>query len=473
MIGMGIDFGTSNCAVATYDGEKLFGMTLDTASLDPEVMPSALYLSRERQATVGQAAVDLYLAENSGRRVELERETLGVLQLTVADTDQTQLPDCDGLTIQSEVHALTDAGLPGRLFRGVKRWLGATTLDSVRVFGAHYRIVALVTPVLAHLASTARAQLPRSRARVYVGRPVHYEGESSSADTRAVARMHEACGYAGLQDARLYPEPVAAALTHVALRRAEGCELLLAFDFGGGTLDLSLIRAHRGAFEVQATHGLGLGGDEINREMYRQLVFPELGCGLHQHIVVDESRIRVEFPFDRFADRLLAWPLAYELHRRELCELIVQGMREGPMERRRLGRLLELIRRNRAYEVFQAIESCKLALSTKTRARIQVEELDLDVSVTRVQLERLLTRALTRIDVALERVLGAAGVRAEAVDRVVRTGGSSRIPAVVRRLEEWFPGRVLEDAPFTSIAAGLAIASFQGTGVPAALDLRA
>jgi hypothetical chaperone protein len=44
---------------------------------------------------------------------------------------------------------------------------------------------------------------------------------------------------------------------------------------------------------------------------------------------------------------------------------------------------------------------------------------------------------------------------------VVRTGGSSSIPAVIRRLDQRFPGRVVEHDRFTSIAAGLAIASFR------------
>ncbi len=45
---------------------------------------------------------------------------------------------------------------------------------------------------------------------------------------------------------------------------------------------------------------------------------------------------------------------------------------------------------------------------------------------------------------------------------VIRTGGSSQIAAVKHKLEHWFPGRVTEHDPFTSVAAGLAIASYHG-----------
>ena len=50
------------------------------------------------------------------------------------------------------------------------------------------------------------------------------------------------------------------------------------------------------------------------------------------------------------------------------------------------------------------------------------------------------------------------------IQLVIRTGGSSLIPAVKRILENQFPGKVVEHDPFTSVAAGLAIAEFQGLG---------
>ena len=50
---------------------------------------------------------------------------------------------------------------------------------------------------------------------------------------------------------------------------------------------------------------------------------------------------------------------------------------------------------------------------------------------------------------------------AASIGLVLRTGGSSLIPAVRRILEERFPGRVVVHDPFTSVAAGLAIADYR------------
>jgi len=460
-LGIGIDYGTSNSAAASFDGETLRAIPLDAAAAPGgSVMPTALYLDRKLGATVGQPAIDRYVRENVGRRIELAREDLGELAITVAETDDTKVGG-EGLHVVARVHAFTDQGQPGRLFRGVKRWLANRKLERVRVFGARFRVVSLVTPILAHFDAASRAARGEP-ARVYVGRPVHYEGASGDGDALAVERMREACGYAGFPGATLWPEPIAASLSYLHRARESQSRCVLTFDFGGGTLDLSLLRARGEAFELLAVDGIGLGGDELNRIVYRAVVFPELGEGLEHHVPVLDQRKRVRFPFERFEGRLLNWPLAYELNRPELREEIVQAMREGPEARQRLGRLLELIRGNRAYAVVQAIEAAKLALSSAERTRIVEPDLDLDVPLSRAEFERLLAPSLARIDACLDALLARAGLPAASVDVVVRTGGSSSIPAVIARLEQRFPGRVVEHDRFTSIAAGLAVASFRG-----------
>ena len=67
---------------------------------------------------------------------------------------------------------------------------------------------------------------------------------------------------------------------------------------------------------------------------------------------------------------------------------------------------------------------------------------------------------LDLVERALSDTLERAGLHRDAIDIVLCTGGSSLIPAVRRILEEHFPGRVVEHDPFTSVAAGLAIASY-------------
>ena len=155
MLGIGIDYGTSNCAVAVYDGETVRHVHLEAERASPEIMPSALYLEREGGFEVGQAAIDAYVADNAGRTVRLSAERVGEISVTVAGTESTAGCDDGAITDEFEVHAFTDQEMPGRLFRGVKRWLGNGSIDRVRVFDSRFRIVALATPVLSRLAETS------------------------------------------------------------------------------------------------------------------------------------------------------------------------------------------------------------------------------------------------------------------------------------------------------------------------------
>ena len=74
----------------------------------------------------------------------------------------------------------------------------------------------------------------------------------------------------------------------------------------------------------------------------------------------------------------------------------------------------------------------------------------------------MLTPLLAEIDGLINETLHEAGVDEEAVSLVIRTGGSSLIACVRDRLNHIFPGKVVEHDPFTSVAAGLAVASYHG-----------
>ena len=63
---------------------------------------------------------------------------------------------------------------------------------------------------------------------------------------------------------------------------------------------------------------------------------------------------------------------------------------------------------------------------------------------------------------AIQNTLMKANIANNQIDLVIRTGGSSLIPAVNRILNEHFSGKVIDHDPFTSVAAGLAISDYYG-----------
>ena len=122
----------------------------------------------------------------------------------------------------------------------------------------------------------------------------------------------------------------------------------------------------------------------------------------------------------------------------------------------------ELIIRNYSYLVFQAIKEAKASLSAASETVLDIPELDRSLMFSRIDLEIIMGEMLESIEGIVRRVVSSANLKISDIDVVIRTGGSSQLMAVREILERLFPGKVTEHDPFTSVAAGLAIASYRG-----------
>jgi hypothetical chaperone protein len=298
--------------------------------------------------------------------------------------------------------------------------------------------------------------------RVHVGRPVRFEGRDPDGNAVALARLGEAAGYAGLKGAQFYPEPVAATLSYLwaAPPRADG--LALTVDFGGGTLDLCLVRYAGARFEVLGTEGVGLGGNRIDQLIFSTLLFPQLGKGATWARPVEGRRVETLFPFEEFEGGLLNWPTTHLLNQNRTRWMVVDRIAQGGADAERFQRLLDLISYNYSYNCFQAIRAAKAELSERLATNIDIPELNLRIPFSRAQFDALLASPLQEIRELIAGLLSRCGQRHDDVTLVIRTGGSSQIVAVREMLEALFPGRVAAHDPFTSVAAGLAIASHRG-----------
>jgi hypothetical protein len=72
-IGLGVDFGTSNSAAAVFDGHRCALIQLQSNDM---IVPTATYVERSYKTCTGQAAIDAYIADNTGRAVELVDRTM-------------------------------------------------------------------------------------------------------------------------------------------------------------------------------------------------------------------------------------------------------------------------------------------------------------------------------------------------------------------------------------------------------------
>jgi len=462
-IGIGLDFGTSNSAAAWFDGQRVMMIPLEE---EITVMPTAVHLDRMLHAKTGARAIAQYIEENRDRVVELTPEIIAQSSLLTAEAAPDDLfakPEVSTAAVYGA--AVIDRGLPGRLFRGIKRLIGNEEIKRLMVFEHPFRLVALITPILKAIRLNIEQIVGIEPDQVVIGRPVEFEGHES-ANAIALERLSEAASYAGLRSRRFYPEPLAATLSYLVSDQARqskiGQGISLTFDFGGGTLDLSLVRYQGTALEVLATRGLAKGGDYIDQMMFKQFISPQLGQGERWVRRVDGEWIDTEFPFDEFESLLLNWPVTYTLNQSKYRSKIRDGINQGGSAGSKFQRLEDLITHNHGYLVFQAIRDAKAALSESETSVIDIPELDLEIPLDRVAFESLLAELRGEIGRLIDDILTVAGISADEVSLVIRTGGSSLIASIKAHLEARFPGKVIAHDPFTSVAAGLAIASYYG-----------
>jgi hypothetical chaperone protein len=458
-VGVGLDFGTSNSAVAWFDGEQLHRVRLQN---DGAILPTAIHLDRNYAALVGSAAIDLYVEENRGRRVELVAEVLGESASSIGGSNTGE--DITRLETQRQTvyGPLYDRTLPGRLFLGLKRLLGDADVERLTVFERNYRIVALLTPILIHMRECAEKELLPPLPPIHAGRPVTFEGRAGSRNPVAVARLAEAYEHAGFHIAEFYPEPVAATLSWLHGVRRMDSGIALTVDFGGGTLDLAALRFDGPRFEVLATNGVALGGDRIDQMIFEQMLFPELGKGERWVREVDGRQVDTLFPFHEFEAGLLNWQTTFMLNQNYTRAMVVDRLARGGSGAEKFQRLLDLVSFNYSHNCFQAIKRAKAELSGRTATVIDIPELNLTVPFTRVQFDAILVPALATLRERITALLLAARISSDDITVMIRTGGTSEIVAVRRLLEELFPGRVEGHDPFTSVACGLAIANYMG-----------
>lgn len=468
LIGIGIDYGTSNSAAAIFDGTKVHLVQLERHSV---IMPSATYIDKDFQISTGQSAISHYIQSNTGRTVELSAEILGESRTTTGQIGDKGLPE-EGSTQTLYGQSFVDGGQQGRLFRGIKRLLGSTDSPRLMVFDRAFRLVALITPLLLRIRRSIEQQIPNSVSasaatdHACIGHPVNFEGSAENRNQAALDMLSEAYGYAEFVNQSYYPEPIAAALSYLHENQEQSAQsqLLLAVDFGGGTLDLCVIRREQADFEVIATHGIGLGGDHIDQVMFKKLLFPLLGKGERWKRAGEDREIETLFPFEEYEDLLLNWAISYMLNQNKFTTPLMKRISVGDEASIKFQRLYDMIKSNYSYLVFQCIKELKAELSEADSAKLDIPELDIEFELSREEFEVMIGDLLDKFSQSISDLLQRVKLESGDIDLVIRTGGSSLIPAVKRILEARFPGKVIEHDPFTSVAAGLAIADYEGLG---------
>ena len=200
---------------------------------------------------------------------------------------------------------------------------------------------------------------------------------------------------AGLEVLRLVNEPTAAALAYGLQKNRDG--LIAVYDFGGGTFDISILKLHEGIFEVIATGGdTHLGGDDIDNLLIT--------------IALDD----------------IAGDLGEDVRGHGEA---VQAVRKAVIE---------------AKIQLSVVESAMLNVLLPSGKRYLRE-------ITRAQFEELIAGVIARTAGPCKQALKDAGLETAQIDEVVLVGGSTRIPAVRRLVDELFGLSVQGKKPHTEL----------------------
>lgn len=346
----------------------------------------------------------------------------------------------------------------GRLVQSIKSFLASPLFERTEIFGAIYELEDLVGRLISELRAAAEAELGPLGESVVVGRPVRFAGDAKHQDERlALSRLRSALARAGFHDVRFELEPVAAAY-HYGLR-IDTPERVLIGDFGGGTSDFSVLALAPGRGRSEAsvlgTSGVGVAGDAFDAKLVRHRVAPALGRGTLYRNVFGEV---LPVPAWLYA-HLERWHHLSFLKSSKTLALLADLEREA-LEPERLRAFARLVREDRGFHVYRAVEIAKHELSraTDSRVRYRAGGFALEGAVSRREFEAWIAAELAEIEGCVDEALAQAGLAAAAIDRVFLTGGSALVPAVRRIFEIRFGAdRIRGGEELTSVASGLAL----------------
>lgn len=438
---IGIDFGTTNSGAAWFDGERVHLFPIDPASVNPAVIRSVLYLTREGEAFIGKEAIDQYYAQNIGRATRMARKWIGEIEFEGSE-----------LYYVRDVYVLVDELLPGRLLRSLKSGL-ATTYDGTQIFDRYYTLEQLIAAYLRLIRERVEALAGEKVDQVVLGRPVNFVGEAQYNEL-AQERLRRAAEMAGYAHIDFELEPIAAALSYeLSVTKPQNIAI---FDFGGGTLDITVMRVGPGGHRVYASGGVGIAGDMFDRRVIEGLMLEHFGRGSTVQMGVDQAI--APFP-DQYTDALTNWQTVLDLNQPETLRFF-SNAEISSSHPARIRALAALVINNYAMRLFDEVERAKIALSDGVFELIRLQGDDIHVwqPITRGQFETLIADETRRVEACLLDTLKASGLGVDEIDAVVRTGGSAQIPLFVEMLGRHFgPHKVVQADVFNSVTAGLAI----------------
>ena len=414
-IACGVDFGTSNSTVGWHQPGKPALLALEE---DKVTLPSVVFFNAEDDhVSYGRAALTTYLA-----------------------------------------------GYEGRLMRSMKSLLGTSLIDGqTEVQGRALPFRQLLAYFIGELKKRAEQSAGQVFTQAVFGRPVYFIDDDAAADKKAEATLEEIARAAGFRDISFQYEPIAAAFDYESRISQE--ELVLIADIGGGTSDFSLVRLspqRAGKVErrddILGNGGVHIGGTDFDKYLSLGHVMPLLGLG-------GRLGSNTDVPSGYYFN-LATWHTINLNYTQKIWRELQDVYRDisDAEVRDRFDRLLYLIEQRDGHWLALKSEEGKILLSSENQISLPLERLrnkrgtDCSLSLDQAGFQASISHLIGSVEQAVGKVLSDAGVKAEAVDTVFFTGGSSGVRGLRDRIGAIVPGaKKVEGDLFGSIGAGLGL----------------
>ena len=410
---LAIDFGTSNSLVAVADPSGASQpLPLDEDAGDPTVFRSILYFPHGQLCYYGQRAIREY-SENQAH---------------------------------------------GRLIRSVKKYLPSENYIGSWIDDRMVRLEDLIGIFLLELRKRAQAHLGHELKSVLLGRPAKFSPDPIK-DKLAEHRMRKAAEFAGFENVRFLPEPLAAAFE---LRsRLKETKNVLVVDLGGGTSDFTVIRIGPEAFkesDVLAMGGISLAGDVVDGDFMRVKVAPFLGSKVRYKVPL--GRNVLEMP-KSLLDHICSPADITQMQRSDYYHFFKQVQEWAPAakDKESLQRLFTIVEDRLGFDVFEEIDRSKRQLSQEESAAFGFDYPDAEIKfeTSAGEFDQLAGDTSDRILAVLDETLKDSGLKPADVDIVYCTGGTSRLKIIQKGLAARFaPERIVGVNFFHSVIEGLA-----------------
>lgn len=406
----GIDFGTSNSAIAV---ETQGAVTLAPVEGDAITLPSAMFFPPKQKPLYGRTAQQTFFG-----------------------------------------------GHEGRFMRSLKRMLGTELMNwGTMVNDRPRRFDDLIGGFIAYLKAAGEAATGQPLTHVVMGRPVHFVDGDAGADYAAQGQLTRIAQAAGFTHVAFQYEPIAAAFAHEQKLHRE--TLALVADIGGGTSDFTVIRiggTHADktdrADDILGNSGIRTGGNDFDKSLSLASFMPAIGYeatyGLrHLH-----------FPRAPFHD-LSEWSkVNFAYLPKTVAEL--RDAAGQAQDKAMAARLMRVLEDELGHRMLATVEDCKIALSStaRTTADLSFVESNFNIDVTHDNFITAVDRHIDNITVSLDECLAQAGVMHDAIELCVLTGGPTAMPALAQAITTRLPNAdVSDDNKLSSVATGLGYAA--------------